>query len=120
MGCYVCHKIPYIPASRFSNFGPVLIPKTTAPLRLRSADYRDRVRNGKATATTAREYVMESILDPDAFVVPGYEDNEHPERSLMYHHYNKRFTPGGLEILVDFLLTLDVDTAVKEGLIFGH
>ena len=38
----------------------------------------------------------------------------------MYHHYQKRFTQGGLEVLVDYLLTLDVNDAMRDGFIIGH
>ena len=120
MGCYICHKIPHISASRFSNIGPVLIPKTTAPQRIASASYQNQVASGKANASTPREYVIESIINPDAYIVPGYEKKDNPEESMMFHHYDKRFTQGGLEKLADHLLTLDVRAAAREGLIFAH
>jgi hypothetical protein len=120
MGCFVCHKIPYHAASRFSNAGPLLIPKTTAQARIETPEYQERVKMGRASATTAREYIIESILDPDAFIVPGYEKMSSPEESMMYPHYDKRFTKGGLEKLTDYLLTLDVKAAAQEGLIFAH
>jgi hypothetical protein len=120
MGCHVCHKIPYIPESRSSVVGPVLIPGTLAPIWIASPAYRARVEAGKAGAATPREYVIESILDPSAFIVPGYESKQNPERSLMFPHYDKRFTEGGLERVVDYLLTLDLEDARKEGMIFAH
>ena len=120
MGCFVCHKIPHHTASRLSNAGPLLIPKTTAHAWIETPEYQERVRMGKASATTPREYIIESILDPDAFIVPGYEKMENPEESMMYQHYDKRFTKGGLEKLADYLLTLDVKAAAQEGLIFAH
>jgi hypothetical protein len=120
MGCYVCHKIPHVPASRNSNVGPLLIEGTMAPIRIASAEYRERVKAGKAHATTPREYIIESILDPSAFIVPGYAKREKSDESLMYPRYANRFTQGGLEKLVEFLLALDVKTAAEEGLIFAH
>ena len=120
MGCYVCHKIPHIAASRFSSVGPLLVLKTTAPTRITDPEYQARVAIGKARANTLREYIIESILDPDAFIVPGFEKADNPEESPMYHHYDKRFTQGGLEKLADFLLTLDVKSAAQDGLIFIH
>jgi hypothetical protein len=120
MGCHVCHKIPRIPQSRLSEYGPILIPGTTAPEWIKTKEYQDRVKAGRARATTAREYIMESILNPDAFVVEGYSDQRNPEVSLMYHHYPERFTQGALEKLTDYLLTLDVYAAVEDGLIFAH
>jgi len=120
MGCYVCHKIPHVPASRNSNVGPILIEGTMAPMRITSPEYRERVKAGKAHATTPREYVMESILDPSAFIVSGYAKKEKSDESLMYPHYANQFTRGGLEKLVEFLLALDVKTAAEEGLMFAH
>ena len=120
MGCFVCHKIPLIPKSRSSSVGPVLIAKTTAILQLKSKEYQDQIKSGHAAATTQREYIIESILKPDAFIVPGYEDQQHPENSLMYPHYDKRFTRGGLKVLVDFLLSLDVYSAMQDGMVVGH
>jgi hypothetical protein len=120
MGCYVCHKIPRIPLSRQSDYGPILIPGTMAPRWITSSIYQERVKAGKARATTPREYIIESILDPDAFIVPGYSDKNDLEKSLMYPHYAERFTQGGLEVLADYLLTVDVQAAVQDGLIFGH
>jgi hypothetical protein len=120
MGCFVCHKIPGISQSRQSNYGPLLILGTTAHQWITSADYQARVKAGKAKATTPREYIIESILNPDAFIVPGYSDKSDPEKSLMYHYYAERFTQNGLEKLADYLLTLDAQAAVKDGLILGH
>jgi hypothetical protein len=120
MGCYVCHKIPRIPLSRQSDYGPILIPGTMAPRWITSSIYQERVKAGKAKATTPREYISESILNPDAFIVPGYSDKNDPEKSLMYPHYAERFTQSGLEVLVNYLLTLDVQAAVQDGLIVGH
>lgn len=120
MGCFVCHKIPDIPESRYSTLAPVLIPKTLAALRITSPEYLARVESGDAHATTAKEYVIESILHPNAFVVPGYEDPNNPGHSRMYPHYGKRFTRGGLDVLADFLLTIGVEDAIHDGYIVGH
>lgn len=120
MGCFVCHKIPLIQKSRSSDVGPMLISKTTVPFQLQSREYQDQIKSGHANATTPREYIIESILKPDAFIIPGYEDQRHPEISLMFPHYAKRFTSGGLEVLVDFLLSLDVYSAMEDGMVVGH
>jgi hypothetical protein len=120
MGCFVCHKIPGISQSRQSDYGPLLIPGTTAQQWVTSPDYQARVKAGKARATTPREYIIESILNPDAFIVPGYSDKSNPDQSLMYPHYAERFTRDGLERLADYLLTLDAQAALQDGLIFGH
>ncbi len=120
MGCYVCHKIPGIPQSRQSDYGPLLIPGTTASQWMTSPDYQERVKEGKAKATTPRDYIIESILNPDAFIVPGYSEKNLPEQSLMYPYYAERFTQDGVERLADYLLTLDIQAAVQDGLIVAH
>ena len=120
MGCYVCHKIPHVPQARFSDVGPILIEKTTAPVRITSPEYLERVKMGKAGAKTPREYVIESILNPSAFIVPGFDRKENHLISPMYPDYAQRFTQAGLEKLADFLLTLDAKTAAQEGLMFAH
>ena len=91
-----------------------------ASARIASPEYKERVKAGKAHATTPREYVMESILDPNAFIVAGYSKKQSPDESLMYPHYANQFTRGGLEKLAEFLLTLDAKAAAEEGLIFAH
>ncbi|HEX9757185.1 MAG TPA: hypothetical protein VGB26_05205 [Nitrospiria bacterium] len=120
MGCYVCHKIPFFPDSRESEYGPILITGSTSNLIIASPGYQEQVHNGKAKATTAKEYIKESILNPSAFILPGYEDPKNPELSSMYRFYGERFTEGGLEVLVDYLLTLTAEDAMNDGLIIGH
>ncbi len=120
MGCFICHKIPGIPRSRQSDFGPLLIPATMAKEVIRSPEYLAQVKSGRAKATTPREYLIESILDPDAFILPGFVDRNHPEKSLMYPLYAERFTPQGLDRLVDHRRALDVYAAMEDGLVLGH
>ena len=120
MGCYVCHKIPYFPDSRESEYGPILITGSTSELIIASPEYQEQVHKGKAKATTATEYIKESILTPSTFILPGYEDPKNPNLSPMYRYYGERFTAGGLEVLVDYLLTLTAEDAMKDGLIIRH
>jgi hypothetical protein len=91
-----------------------------APVRIASPEYLERVKMGMASAKTPREYVIESILNPSAFIVPGFDRKENHLISPMYPYYAQRFTQEGLEKLADFLLTLDAKTAAKEGLMFAH
>lgn len=107
MGCFVCHKIPTISLATKGVIGPMLILKTNAEKRIASPEYQAAVREGKAKATTPREYVLESILNPGAFVVEGFSDG-------MPADYRSKFTVGALEKLADFLLTLDEEIALKE------
>jgi len=109
--CFVCHKIPGIPFARIGVIAPVLTMKTTAALRLASPEYQQAVAEGPAKATTPREYVMESILHPAAFILPGFEDDDG-----MPGNYRQKLTIGDLQKLVNFLLTIDKETAEKDGL----
>jgi hypothetical protein len=117
MGCAVCHKIPMVPGATVGNVGPVLSLGTTAPLRLASHEYQARVQAGLAHATTAKEYVIESIVDPGAFIIPGYEPEKNPGLPPMYAHYRERFTPETLNFFALFLLQLDEKMARDQGLL---
>ena len=117
MGCAVCHKIPAIPHAIVGTNGPVLMLRTTAPLRLASPEYQARVKAGFAHATTPKEYVIESIVNPAAFIVPGYDKEHNPSVISMYPDYKERFTPEALEFLALFLLQLDEKQAREEGLL---
>jgi len=109
MGCFVCHRIPTVPNAKIGSLGPLLVLKSSASRRIRSPEYQKAVSEGRAHATTEREYVIESILHPEAFQVPGFPDD-------MAKDYNTRFTVEAFDKLVDFLLTLDEETARREGL----
>jgi hypothetical protein len=69
-GCPVCHTIPGVPAAQ-GQVGPPLILGTTGEQRLRDPSYR-------GDAKTVREYIVESVVDPGRFVVPGYPDRTMP------------------------------------------
>jgi hypothetical protein len=117
MGCFVCHKIPTVPNANVGTNGPVLMLRTTAPRRLASPEYQARVKAGLAHATTPLEYVVESIVDPSAFIVPGYDKSVNPTVIPMYPHYKERFTPEALQFFALFLLQLDESMARQEGLL---
>ena len=118
MGCAVCHKIPTVPNATVGVIGPLLILKTTASLRLASPEYQARVKAGKAHATNPKEYVIESIVDPEAFIVPGYEPEKRPNFPPMYPHYRERFpNQDVLNFFALWLLQLDEDEAKREGLL---
>jgi mono/diheme cytochrome c family protein len=69
-GCPVCHQIPGIPGAD-GRVGPPLLLGTVGPQRLRDPAY-----GGKAK--TVHEYVVESVLEPGVFVVPGYPPETMP------------------------------------------
>jgi mono/diheme cytochrome c family protein len=63
-GCAVCHIVPGIPGAD-GRVGPPLMLGTTGPARLADPAYRGH-------AKTVHEYVVESVIEPGVFVVPGY------------------------------------------------
>ena len=88
-GCAVCHTIPGI-APALGREGPRLVLGTNGPLRLADPQYH-------GTATTVREYVQESILNPGAYVVPGYSDR------VMPRWYGKRLNAMALDRMAEYL-----------------
>lgn len=109
MTCYACHKIPGIEVAKTGMVGPLLIPGSSAAARLASPEYKKAVAAGTASATTPREYVIESIMNPGAFVVPGFADD-------MLKDFKHKFTVSGLDVMVDHLLAQTEETAIAEGL----
>lgn len=88
-GCAVCHTIPGI-APALGREGPRLVLGTNGPLRLADPQYQ-------GTATTVREYIQESILNPGAYVVPGYSDR------VMPRWYGKRLNALALDRIATYL-----------------
>jgi hypothetical protein len=69
-GCPVCHTIPGILGAD-GRIGPALLLGTRGPERLRNPQY-----HGKAN--TVHEYIVESVIEPGLFIVPGYPANTMP------------------------------------------
>lgn len=69
-GCPVCHRIPGI-AGADGRVGPPLLLGTSGPERLSDPSYQGK-------AKTVHEYVIESVLEPAQFIVPGYPPNTMP------------------------------------------
>lgn len=88
-GCSVCHTIPGIPGAE-GKVGPRLVLGTTGLQRLADPRYQGQ-------AETVREYVIESILNPGMFVVPGYSD------LIMPRWYGKKLTAQALEKIAAYL-----------------
>lgn len=88
-GCAVCHTIPGI-APALGREGPRLVLGTNGSLRLADPQY-------EGTATTVREYIQESILNPGAYVVPGYSDR------VMPRWYGKRLNALALDRIATYL-----------------
>jgi hypothetical protein len=69
-GCLVCHIVPGIPGAD-GRVGPPLLLGATGPARLIDPAYRGH-------AKTVHDYVIESVLEPGLFVVPGYPSGTMP------------------------------------------
>ena len=92
-GCAVCHTIPGIAPAQ-GRQGPRLVLGTTGPLRLADPEYH-------GTAESVREYIQESVLNPGAFVVPGYSDR------VMPRWYGKRLNAKSLDRIATYLENID-------------
>jgi hypothetical protein len=63
-GCAVCHTVPGISGAD-GRVGPPLLLGATGAARLADPSYRGH-------AQTVHDYVIESVIEPGVFVVPGY------------------------------------------------
>ncbi len=94
-GCFACHST----APGVNLVGPSLAGiAATAATRVQAADY-----HGKAT--DAAGYIRESILNPNAYVVPGptYSGNG---QSIMPPGFDQSLQPAQIDALVAYLITL--------------
>jgi len=91
-GCPVCHTIPGIPGAN-GQVGPRLALGTTGEQRLRDPSYRGQ-------AKTVHDYIVESVLEPGRFVVPGY-----PERTMPIW-YGSKLSALALEKIAAYLAQL--------------
>jgi len=69
-GCPVCHQIPGIVGAN-GQVGPPLWLGKTGATRLADPQYRGQ-------AQTVRDYIVESIVSPGTYVVPGFPANTMP------------------------------------------
>ncbi len=88
-GCPVCHLIPGIPGAT-GHVGPPLLLGTTGEERLSDPTYH-------GNATTVHEYIVESVLEPQQFIVHGY-----PERT-MPAWYGSKLSALALEKMASYL-----------------
>ena len=90
--CTNCHAIPGMTKDPRAT-GPALAMKTTGQ-RLRDRAYR-------GNATTVKEYIRESILDPSVYVVPPFQDNVMPK------DYGQKLPAIAVEKMVNYLAQLE-------------
>ena len=91
-GCAVCHTIPGISGAN-GRVGPKLVLGSTGLGRLRDPSYRGH-------AMTIREYIVESVLNPGVYIVPGYPDQAMPR------WYGQKLSAGALEKISLYLESL--------------
>jgi cytochrome c2 len=90
--CFACHYIPGIQGA-VGIVGPKLNMKTTALERIRGGDY-------KGKATNLREYIIESVVAPSIYVLPGYPD-------IMPKYYGERLNKAVIDRIADYLSQLE-------------
>ncbi len=91
--CFACHTIPGIPGA-VGAVGPKLVEKTNAPQRLKDPAY-------KGKATSVREYIMESIITPSAYVVKPFPDK------IMPQDFGKKLNAAAINKVIDYLSQLE-------------
>jgi cytochrome c2 len=91
--CFACHTIPGIPGA-VGAVGPKLVEKTNAPMRLKDPAY-------KGKATSVREYIMESIIDPGAYVVKPFPDK------IMPRDFGKKLNAAAINKIINYLSQLE-------------
>ncbi|WNM60343.1 c-type cytochrome [Candidatus Nitrospira neomarina] len=91
-GCPACHTIPGIEGAT-GKVGPLLMEGSNAPIRIKDPGYQGKAKSPK-------EYITESILNPSAYVVKDFPDNQMPK------DFGVRLTGGALSKMVDYLAQL--------------
>ncbi len=98
-GCNACHAIKGVAQG---NIGPNLSTfGTTAATRFTEADYK----TSQGKAATADEYIHESIINPQAFVVAKCPQGACPS-GVMPPTFGKTIAEGDLKNLVSYLASL--------------
>ncbi len=88
-GCSACHSVK----EGEKIVGPSLYHVgQTAASRVKDSSYR-------GTAKTAEEYLRESMVDPNAYIVPSYA------AGIMIQDFAKKLSPQDLQDLIAFLMS---------------
>ena len=95
--CGSCHDIsrPWPGGDICPNLGNIA---TEAARVVRQADYHGRARD-------AGGYIRESIVDPNAYIVPGPSYRQADGQSVMPKTFGQTLSPAEMDDLVAFLLT---------------
>ncbi len=95
LGCPLCHTIPGIEGA-VGELGPKLHEKINAPNRIKDPRYKGKARTG-------RDYVRESILNPNIYIVFNEEEGEPFPEGVMPPDFANKLSVNALEKLVDFI-----------------
>ena len=95
LGCPLCHTIPGIEGA-VGELGPVLHEKINAPQRIKDPNYKGKARTG-------RDYVKESILNPNAYIVFNEAEGEPFPEGVMPQDFANKLSVNALDKLVDFI-----------------
>jgi hypothetical protein len=95
LGCPLCHTIPGIEGA-VGELGPKLHEKINAPNRIKDPNY-------KGKAKTGRDYVKESILNPNAYIVFNEAEGEPFPEGVMPQDFANKLSVNALDKLVDFI-----------------
>jgi len=95
--CASCHDItkPWPGGAICPNLGNIA---SEAARIIRLREYRGRAKDAAA-------YIRESIVDPNAYIVPGPNYRQADGQSVMPKNFGETLTPAQLDDLVSFLLT---------------
>ncbi|MEK7277554.1 MAG: c-type cytochrome, partial [Chloroflexota bacterium] len=85
-GCYACHTVDKYDWAQNGGGGP-------------THNGMARTAATRVPGLSAEEYIRQSILDPGAFTVPGFED----KAEVMPRDFKDKLTPEEIDILVNFL-----------------
>ncbi|MCB8948642.1 MAG: c-type cytochrome [Ardenticatenaceae bacterium] len=89
-GCFACHRIEAM--GRGGKIGP-------------GWDEVGEMAGTRVSGMSGEEYIRQSILDPQAFTVPGFED----QANTMPADFGEKLTPEEIDLLVNFLTNLSFD-----------
>ncbi len=95
--CASCHDVtqPFPGGAICPNLGNIA---TEAARIVKSPEY-------KGKATDAAGYIRESIVDPNAYIVPGNQYHQPDGQSVMPKNFAQTLTPQQIDDLVAFLMT---------------
>jgi hypothetical protein len=88
-GCPVCHQIPGIVGAN-GQVGPPLWLGKTGEARLADPQYRGQAR-------TVRDYIVESVVSPGIYVVPGFPADTMPV------WYGRKLSAAALDKIASYL-----------------